>query len=281
MTHTNQYIVGNAQIMRVTERVIDMPAAKLFPDHQAELARAGVRDNLPLSIHSWIVRMPERLIVIDTGIGNDRDRDGNPLFDHLHTDFAERLANAGVQREAVDMVVMTHLHIDHVGWNTYREGDHWRPMFPNARYVFSAHELDQWRHNPKRCAILADSLQPILDAGLSEPFDASHPVDLGDGLARLATPGHSPDHSSIVLTSAGQHAVFGGDVMHNPLQVENPHWNSTFCEDKPRATVSRQRVLAWCVEHDALYFSTHFADTSVGRIERTVSDSAHYSWRFA
>lgn len=278
--HANTYAVGNAQVTRVTERLIDIEAAKLFPDHQAELGPAGVRGNLPLSIHSWIVRMPKRLIIIDTGVGNDRDRDGNPLFDHLHTDFAERLTAAGVQREAVDTVVMTHLHIDHVGWNTYRQGGRWQPMFPNARYVFSAHELEKWQHDPKRRTILADSLQPILDAGLAEPFDAAHPVDLGDGLTRLATPGHTPDHASIVLASAGEYALFGGDVMHNPLQVGHPHWNSTFCENKPGAVASRRRVLEWCADHDALYFSTHFASTSAGRIARTASDRSRYDWRF-
>lgn len=280
MAPTSTYMVGDARITRVTEHLIEIPAAKLFPDHQAELVAAGVQGSLALSIHSWIIRMSGRLIVIDTGVGNDRDRDGNPLFDHLHTNFAERLTAAGIDREAVDTVVMTHLHNDHVGWNTYREGDRWRPMFPNARYVFSARELDEWLHDPKRRVILADSVQPILDAGLAEPYDPEHPVDLGDGLTRLATPGHTPEHASIMLTSAGQFALFGGDVMHNPLQVEHPQWNSTFCEDKPRAAISRQRVLAWCVEHGALYFSTHFADTSAGRITCVGSDPSRYRWDF-
>lgn len=280
MVSTKTYIVGDARVTRVAEHMIEMPAAKLFPDHHTELVAAGVQGSLPLSIHSWIIRMPGRLIMIDTGVGNDRDRDGNPLFDHLHTDFAERLAAAGVEREAVDTVVMTHLHNDHVGWNTYREGGRWRPMFPNARYVFSARELDEWLHDPKRRVILEDSVQPILDAGLAEPYGPGHPVDLGDGLTQLATPGHTPDHASIVLTSAGQYALFGGDVMHNPLQVEHPQWNSTFCEDKPRAAMSRQLALAWCVEHDALYLSTHFADTSAGRIRHVGSDSSRYTWHF-
>jgi glyoxylase-like metal-dependent hydrolase (beta-lactamase superfamily II) len=280
MASTSTYVVGDARITRVSEHLIEMPAEKLFPDHQAELAAADVQGNLALSIHTWIVRMPGRLIVIDTGIGNDRDRDGSPLFDHLHTEFEARLAAAGVDREAVDTVVMTHLHNDHVGWNTHREGGRWRPMFPNARYIFSARELHEWLHDPKRRAILADSVQPILDAGLAAPFDAAHPADLGDGLSQLATPGHTPDHASIVLTSAGHHALFGGDVMHSALQVEYPHWNSTFCEDRPRATLSRQRVLAWCVEHDALYFSTHFANTSAGRIARLESDPSRYTCIF-
>lgn len=280
MPHTDRYTVGKAEITRIIEHRIELPAARLFPDHAAELAAAGVQGNVMLSIHSWIVRLPNRLIVIDTGIGNDRDRAGDRLFDHLHTDFAERLAAAGVEREAVDTVILTHLHNDHVGWNTYRDGDAWRPMFPNARYVFSARELAEWRRDPKRRAIVADSLQPILDAGLAAPFDAAHPADLGAGLTPLATPGHTPDHASIVLESDGEYALFGGDVMHNPLQVEHPRWNSTFCENKPRAAESRQRVLDWCVDHDALYFSTHFADTSAGRITRSAPDPTCCAWRF-
>lgn len=281
MTRTGTYAIGSIQVTRVVEHAIEIPAPRLFPDHGSGLATAGVQGNLPLSIHSWIVRTPERLIVIDTGIGNDRDRDGDPLFDHLHTDFAERLAAAGVEREAVDTVIITHLHIDHVGWNTRREGDQWRPMFPNARYVFSAHELRAWQHDPKRATVYADSLQPILDAGLAQPYDAQHPVDLGAGLAHLATPGHTPDHASIMLASEGHYALFGGDVMHHPLQVEHPDWNSTFCEDKPRAARSRQRALAWCADHGALYLSTHFANTSAGHITRSPSDPVRFAWRFA
>lgn len=281
MTRTGTYAIGNIQVTRVVEHTIEIPAPRLFPDHGPGLAAAGVQGNLPLSIHSWIVRTPERLIVIDTGIGNDRDRDGNPLFDHLHTDFAEQLGAAGVEREAVDTVIITHLHIDHVGWNTHREGGQWRPMFPNARYVFSAHELRAWQHEAKRATILADSVQPILDAGLAHPCDAQHPVDLGAGLTHLATPGHTPDHASIMLASEGHYALFGGDVMHHPLQVEHPDWNSTFCEDKPRAARSRLRALAWCADHGALYFSTHFADTSAGYITHSQADRARFAWRFA
>ncbi len=132
--HTEYYTVGNAKITRVTEHLIGIPAASLFPDYHTEFATVGVSGDLPLSTHSWIVRTPTRLIVSDTSIGNARDRDRNPLFDHLHTDFLERLADAGAQREAVDIVVMTHMHIDHVGWNTYREDGRWQSD-STRRYV--------------------------------------------------------------------------------------------------------------------------------------------------
>lgn len=120
----------------------------MFPDHQTEFATVGVSGNLPLPIHSGIVRTPKRLIAIDAGIGNDRDHDTNPLFDHLNIDFFERLANAGVQREAVDMGVMTHLHIDHVGWSPYREGGRWQSDLFRISPDPEIHEL------PRVCRLL-------------------------------------------------------------------------------------------------------------------------------
>lgn len=281
MTTPQRYSIGDAEVIRVAEKLADLPASRLFPDHQKEFPAAGLPEELPVSIHSWIVRMPNRLIVIDTGIGNDRDRGGNPLFDHLHTDFAERLAAAGVDRQQVDTVLMTHLHIDHVGWNTYHDGERWRPMFPNARYIFSALELEQWQREPKRRTIYDDSIKPLLDAGLAHAVGRSEPPALGDGLLYMPTPGHSPDHASIILASKGECALFGGDVMHHPIQVSFPHWNSTFCEDKQGAEASRRRILEWCAARKAFYFSSHFAGSSAGVIESSAADPGRYAWRFA
>jgi len=281
MNTLQRHVVGHAEIFRVTERLINLPAATLFPDHQEELATAGLPAQLTLSIHSWIVRLPNRLIVVDTGIGNGRDRDGNPLFDRLHTAFSERLAAAGVDRERVDTVLMTHLHIDHVGWNTYHDGVGWRPMFPNARYVLSEQGLEHWRHDPKRRTIYGDSIQPVLDAGLARIVDQTGAMDLGDGLRCISTPGHSPDHAVISLESDGMYALFGGDAMHHPIQVGRPHWNSTFCEHKPGAVDSRNKVLQWSAGHQALYFSAHFADSSAGYVEQSADDPDRYTWRFA
>lgn len=280
MTATQHYSVGNTEIFRVTERLIELPPSRLFPDHQEELPDAGLPEKLALSIHSWIIRMPNRLIVVDTGIGNDRDRDGNPLFDHLRTDFAERLSAAGVDRQQVDTVLMTHLHIDHVGWNTYYDGEGWKPMFPNARYVMSVQGLEHWRHDPKRRTIYGDSIAPVIDAGLAQVIDHSGAADLGDGLRCMTTPGHSPDHVAFILESKGGYALFGGDIMHHPVQVSHPHWNSTFCEHKPGAADSRSRVLQWSAEHRALYFSAHFASSSAGRIEQSADNPRGYAWRF-
>lgn len=280
MPEIDRYRVGNAEIIRVTEQVATLPASQLFSDHQEELTTTDLPNAVEVSIHSWIVRTPQRLIVVDTATGNHRDRGGNPLFHNLQTGYAERLAAVGVDRHAVDTVLLTHLHTDHVGWNTYRDDGRWLPMFPNARYVFSASELDRWQRDPAHATILGDSIQPILDAGLAETIDPSTGTALDELLIYHSSPGHSPDHASIALMSQGEYALFSGDVMHHPIQTRYPHWNSTFCEDKPLAATSRAWALDWCAAHDALYFSSHFAESSVGRITRSTVDPARYDWRF-
>ncbi|WP_066456205.1 MBL fold metallo-hydrolase [Castellaniella caeni] len=279
MDDMHLYSIGDAEIIRVTERLADIPATRLFPAHGTELPTSGLPENLTISVHAWVIRLPGRLIIIDTGIGNDRDRNGNPLFDHIHTDFAERLAGLGIDRNSVDTVIMTHLHIDHVGWNTHYDGTDWQPMFPHARYICSAPAIERWKNEPKRRTIYNDSIKPIVDAGLIHPMAGFDPTELGDGLTYTPTPGHSPDHASIILTSRGHHALFGGDIMHHPIQVSLPHWNSVFCEDPGGAENSRRRMLDWCAKNHALYLSSHFAGSSAGYIEQ--STGRNYTWRFA
>ncbi|ARS52800.1 MBL fold metallo-hydrolase [Kushneria konosiri] len=280
-TEADHYRVGEADIFRVTEQVAEFPSAKLFPEHRSELNAADIPDMVAISIHSWVVRTPTRLIIIDTATGNHRDRGGHPLFHNLQTPYAERLTEAGVDRHAVDTVLLTHLHTDHVGWNTYQDNGHWRPMFPNARHVFSAAELDRWQRDPAHATILKDSIQPLLDAGLADTIDPAAGEALDELFIYHSSPGHSPDHASIVLQSQGEYALFAGDVMHHPIQTRYPHWNSTFCENKPYAVASRQWALDWCVQHDALYCSSHFAESSAGRITRSNAHPAGYDWRFA
>lgn len=150
-------------------------------------------------------------------------------------------------------------------------------MFPNADYICSAAELAAWQADPAQATILADSVQPVLDAGLLCTIDPAAGPVFDDVFTYHATPSHSLDHASIALVSNGEYALFGGDVLHNPIQARHPHWSSVFCEDKPRATQARAWALDWCATHDALYFSSHFADTSVGRIRR--ADDGSYDWQ--
>lgn len=169
MLKINRSQVGNAEILRVTEQIAKLPTAQLFPDHQDELATIDLPNTIAVSIHRWVVRTPQRLIVVDTATGNHRDRDGNPLFHNLQTQYAKRLAAAGVDRRAVDTVLMTHLHTDHVGWNTYCEDGHWLPMFPSARFFLLPNSItgSATQHAPR---LWKTVFSPYLMLGLPRPL---------------------------------------------------------------------------------------------------------------
>ncbi|MGB7757063.1 MAG: MBL fold metallo-hydrolase [Salinisphaera sp.] len=280
MSAIDTYRVGDAEVTRVTEQTVTLPIGTLFPDHVDEIGHNRLEGEVELSIHSWVVRTAQHLIVIDTATGNGRDRGGNAFFHNLQTDYPARLAAAGVGPEAVDFVLLTHLHIDHVGWNTRWAGECWAPMFPNATYVMSAKELDIWRSDPARATMFADSIEPVLErCGVKVVDPATNPTFAG-ALTYHHSPGHSPDHASIALASNGAHALFGGDVLHHPVQARFPHWNSTFCEDKPRAVSARAWALDWCARHEALYFSSHFAESSAGTITPSGGATGTYNWQF-
>ncbi|MGI4855907.1 MAG: MBL fold metallo-hydrolase [Janthinobacterium lividum] len=281
------YRIGEAIVTRVAELLLpEVPADFLFPDRdRAALTHARPRwlgpdegsadgRTLSLSVHSWVVQTERHTVLIDTGAGNGKSRPLNPLFDQLETPYLERLAAAGVQPADVDFVLITHLHVDHVGWNTIHNGARWTPTFPNARYVFSGAEYRFYAdadhvHTPSK-GVFEDSVQPIVDAGQARLIDAGQPSPV-EGFTFHRTKGHSFDHLSISLTSQGEHALFAGDVMHHPVQVAQPGWNSVFCEFQDDARTSRLWALNHAADHRATFFSSHFPGTSAGAVERTAS----------
>lgn len=283
MQHIHRYRVGDATVTRITEQVLAVPAAYLYPQWDVALARDNAHwlgaehicaqlQTLTLSIHSWLVQVGGKTLLIDTASGNHKERPLNPVFHQLDTPYLERLKAAGVRPEDIDLVLITHLHVDHVGWNTRLEEERWAPTFPNARYLFSRAEYDFYG-NPANvqdpsAGVFEDSVQPIVDAGLAQWFeDDIH--GLLPGLAVHKTKGHSHDHLSFSLQSRGQYGLFSGDVMHHPIQIARPQWNSVFCEFQDDARQSRRWALDYAVDHQALFFSSHFADTSVGVIARS------------
>lgn len=286
-----RYRIGSTTVTRVTELIRpEVPSDFLFPARDrtvlthdrprwigAENASADGQI-LTLSVHSWIVQTGRHTIVIDTGAGNGKSRPLNPLFDQLDTPYLERLAAAGVQPADVDFVLITHLHVDHVGWNTIRSGERWVPTFPNAQYVFSEAEYrfyaDEQHVRTPSAGVFADSVQPVVDAGQALLIDAEHQQPV-DGFTFHRTKGHSFDHLSISLASDGEHALFSGDVMHHPVQVAKPEWNSVFCEFGDDAQRSRLWALNHAADHRATFFSSHFPGTSAGVVER---DDTGFVW---
>lgn len=303
---THPYQIGDVAVTLIDELTLNaFPQAALYPGsdpaaldrHRAALGPGSVEAGsgiLIQSIHSWLVQTQHHTILIDTATGNDKDRPDVPLFDQLHEPYLARLAEAGVQPADVDYVLLTHLHADHVGWNTRLDQGRWIPTFPNARYMFSRLEqtydealadgrtpatpgpdLGPMLRTPL-AGVYDDSVRPVIVAGLADMIEIDGQEFL-DGLSFLRTPGHSIDHASIRLVSQGQEALFAGDVMHHPLQVYEPGLTSCFCEFPDASLASRLWVLEQAAERDATVFTTHFAETSAGRITRA---GDRFAWRF-
>ncbi|MCR1554405.1 MAG: MBL fold metallo-hydrolase [Enterobacter cloacae] len=271
-----QYRTGDSVIFKVLEREIHIPAADLYPDSLLSADSDEANQPVALSIHSWVVRTPDDIIVIDTGTGNDRDRGNNPLYHQLDTPYLENFLATGIKPEEVTLVLLTHLHTDHVGWNTILRENRWVPLFPNARYICSEKELMRVKDSERYRNLWLDSLLPIIEAGLLETVDVAAQPLFGGRIHYTPTPGHSPDHAALILSCGGEYAFFAGDIAHSPLQFAHPEWNSVFCVDREQAETSRRRAMAWCAEHHALWFSAHFAGQSCGWLN--VDKHGNYGW---
>jgi len=237
------------------------PIAWLYPDFADE------RGRLKMSIHALVVETPERRIIIDTCLGNDKENRRIPTWNRLQTTFLADLAAAGYPPEAIDTVVCTHLHVDHVGWNTMLVDGRWLPTFPNARYLMGHVEYDHWttqRERDDMKAVLADSVAPIWDAGLVDLVETDHRIC--DEASLVPTPGHTPGHVSIRVASDGEEALITGDFMHHPCQIARPDWSSTADSDPDLARTTREQMLARLANTPILVIGTHFAGRTAGHI---------------
>jgi glyoxylase-like metal-dependent hydrolase (beta-lactamase superfamily II) len=214
---------------------------------------------LKMSIHSLIVETPMRRIVVDTGLGNDKHGRGVPTWNNRNTPFLEALTAAGFPPDTIDTVLCTHLHVDHVGWNTRLVGGAWVPTFPNARYVFERTEYEYWRDysdTPERAAVFNDSVKPIVDAGKAELIASD--ARLTEEITMIPTPGHSPGHMSLHITSDGAEGLLTGDVAHHPCQMAHLDWSSTADSDPHQAADTRRRLFSRVADRPVLVIGGHF-----------------------
>jgi len=230
---------------------------------------ADERGRLKMSIHALVVETPERRIVIDTCLGNDKQNRRIPTWNNLQGPFLADLAAAGYPRESIDTVLCTHLHVDHVGWNTMLVDGKWVPTFPRARYLMGRIEFEHWRSEQGRQdmqAVFADSVAPVHEAGLVELVETDHRVC--DEISLVPTTGHTPGHVSVAIRSEGEEALITGDFMHHPCQIAHPEWSSAADSDPDQARHTRERMLAELSDRPVLVIGTHFAGATAGRIVR-------------
>lgn len=277
--------LGRLRVTTVIERAGPTRPTWLLPDavpeaverHRSWLAPHFLDDKgrFLQSIHTFVVQAPGLTMLVDTCVGNDKDRGGRQPFHMMRTSFLEDLRAAGFPPESIDVVVCTHLHVDHVGWNTRLEHGRWVPTFPRARHLFARREWEHWssERDEDTQRIMADSVKPVLDAGLADLVDMDHRIS--SEVWFEPTPGHTPGHVSVRLRSGDGDAVITGDLMHHPVQVAEPEWNSHFDTDIEQGRKTRREFCERYADGSVVVLGTHFHDPTAGRIARHGD-----SWRF-
>lgn len=224
------------------------------------------QSKLVLSMHSLIIESQGQTIMVDTCIGNDKERT-YPRWNKMQGDYLEKLASAGFTTEQFDTVLCTHMHVDHVGWNTRLVDNRWQPTFSNARYLYAREEWAHWREEEQEYGpVIEDSVQPIFDAGLATLVESTHQVN--DEIVLEPTPGHTPGHVSIHITSRDEEAIITGDMIHHPCQIKHPNWSSTADVDASQSAETRDQFLARYADRPVLVIGTHFAGPTAGKIVR-------------
>jgi glyoxylase-like metal-dependent hydrolase (beta-lactamase superfamily II) len=221
---------------------------------------------LKMSIHSLVVETPSQRIVVDTGLGNDKDGRNVPTWNHRNGPFLETMTAAGFAPDSIDTVLCTHLHVDHVGWNTKLVDGRWAPTFAKARYVFGKTEYEHWRDHsqaPDKYAVFSDSVQPIVDAGKADLVASD--AKLTDEITLIPTPGHSPGHMSILIQSDGEQALLTGDVAHHPCQMAHLDWSSTADSDPVQSAMTRRQLFSRFADTRVTVIGGHFG---AGHIRR-------------
>jgi glyoxylase-like metal-dependent hydrolase (beta-lactamase superfamily II) len=271
-----RFAIGDA----IVDVIIDddefaLPLSQFLPGRDPELLEAHrgtlepdfvdlARDMVKFAIQSFVFRTPGQTMLIDTCIGETKDCPEIPAWHQRRgSGFLDRLLRAGVDPAAVDVVFCTHLHVDHVGWNTRRDNGHWAPTFPNARYLFGRRELADWMTQREAGCVpliharpLEESVIPIVEAGLADLVDDGY--DLGPGLRLAPLPGHTSGQMGLVVNYAQDRAIFCGDALHSPLQIFQPDLSTSVCVDPKLASETRKSILAEAADNDRLLVPAHF-----------------------
>ena len=277
--------IGDVTITSILEWESDLGVPGLIPLATPEAVKAidwlrpdfaTDKGDLKMSLQAFVVETPRLRVMVDTCIGNDKDLPVTPMWHQMQTSFLSDLTAAGFPPDSINAVLCTHLHADHVGWNTRLVDGKWIPTFPNARYLFGrtehAHLLELVSRGSGsvmdkiNANVLNDSVRPIVAAGLAELVDTDH--RLCPEISFVPTPGHTPGHVSVLITSKGQEALITGDFVHHPCQVAHPHWNSVADEDKEQSIATRKRVFSQMAGTPSIIIGSHWTGATGGTLAR-------------
>ncbi len=235
--------------------------------------QADMQMRMPyLSFHSYVLQTGRSNILVDACIGNHKDRGGAPIFHMKETpDYMNDLASLGLTVDDIDFVMCTHMHADHVGWNTQLIDGRWVPTFPNATYIFAEKEFAHWVANAKenpdepwQVASYHDSILPVVDAGQSQLVQQD--FELEKGIHLEAAPGHSPGNVVINVCSGNHMGIFSGDVVHHAVQMARPHWKINFCMDPELSGMTRRALVEKIADTETILMPAHFSGASAGRV---------------
>jgi glyoxylase-like metal-dependent hydrolase (beta-lactamase superfamily II) len=282
--NTTQWQIGKVKITRIVELVVSGNNAFVLPDAENEkclplnwMKPYFMNDDgdLIFSVHALIIDTGEKRIMVDTCIGNDKQL-AVPDWDKMQTTFLSDLEDAGYPHDSVDIVLCTHLHVDHVGWNTMLVDGQWIPTFKNARYLFAKEEWVHWDTHEDEIEIgpvMQQSVRPVVDAGLMDLVDCEYQVC--NEIKLVPTPGHTPGHVSVHITSEGKEALITGDFVHHPVQLSQPHWCSIADDDQAKGLETRNKMFSKYVDSDVLIIGTHFPTPTAGYIKH-LNDGENY-----
>jgi glyoxylase-like metal-dependent hydrolase (beta-lactamase superfamily II) len=283
--HIRHWQIGDVQVTRIVEvNAHEDPFTMLSVECAPDMGRnypwlapnfVTPEGHMKISFQAFVLKTPDRTIIVDTCIGEGREREYE-IFTNMQSDYLKDLIAAGYDPDEVDTVLCTHLHFDHVGWNTRLENGRWVPTFPNARYLFDRHEYDYWQAargtSDPHVSHFPDSIDPVVEAGLVDLVGNEHQVC--EQVSLFPTPGHTPGHVSVLIRSRGQQAVITGDLMHHPIQLARPDLPMNADSDKALGVETRTAFCARFADSDVTIIGSHFCEPTSGYI---VSDTKN--WR--
>lgn len=267
----SKFILGEIEIFPIVEldnvgeliqSIIPQASKENIRSMELDPIYADDLGNLKAVVQCYCVKADGKIIIIDSCNGNQKLRNDMPSWGNLSTKFIQTLQDvAGVKPEDVDIVINTHLHFDHVGWNTIQINQRWEPTFERAKYIFVRDELDYWLSNPKNeisddLAGIEDSVIPVIDAGLSELVDSNHQIS--KSIRLIASPGHTPGHVCVELNSGQNKLVIGGDLIYHPCQILGHTWMAQSDGNPELALSSRKEIFDYIIQENAIFMGMHF-----------------------